>query len=299
MALKKIALAQFPILRHASLEAALDSLTEWIEGAAQQGAEILVFPEYGSLDLLSTITQMETLSLAEQMQALQPLLKKYDAHLSQLAARLGLVIVAPSVPTQNRDDDLVNEAWVYSRRGERHVQSKYHMTRFEAESWGVVTGPSELRLFEVDGFCFGVQICFDVEFSTASALLAREGAHAIFAPSCTETMAGLHRVHVGARARALENQVYVGVSQTVGTATWCEAVDQNRGLAAFYAPPDLGFPENGILAEGKLDAIQWLVRELDTQLIDAVREHGAVFNHHNNQIDFQGTSWLAVKKISL
>ena len=69
----------------------------------------------------------------------------------------------------------------------------------------------------------GIAICYDIEFPLIAHAMARAGAELILAPSCTDTIAGANRVHVGARARALENQVYVAVAPTVGQAPWSPA----------------------------------------------------------------------------
>lgn len=153
------------------------------------------------------------------------------------------------------------------------------MTRFEDEEWGVASGDSKLTVFETEFGKVGVSICFDVEFPQFAKELCAKGVKILLAPSCTETMKGLHRVHVGARARALENQCYVVVSQTIGEALWSLAVDKNQGIAAVFAPPDLGFPDDGILIQGELNKSSWVYAELDLEKVDTVREKGSVFNY--------------------
>ncbi|MGZ4956903.1 MAG: amidohydrolase, partial [Methylobacter sp.] len=103
----------------------------------------------------------------------------------------------------------------------------------------------------------------------------------ILVPSCTDTLAGYHRVKIGCQARALENQCYVVQSTLVGDAPWSEAVDVNIGAAAIYTPVDRGFPDNGILAEGKLNAVQWVVAEVSLSACGTVREQGQVFNYRD------------------
>ena len=97
-------------------------------------------------------------------------------------------------------------------------------------------------------------------------------------PSCTDSVAGFTRVRVGARARALEGQCVVVHSVTVGDAPWCPAVDANRGAAGVYGPPDVGFPEDGVLARGAMDAPGWTFANADRGAIARVRADGAVLN---------------------
>ena len=168
------------------------------------------------------------------------------------------------------------------------------MTRFENEEWGIqAASPKILALFEADWGSFGIQICYDMEFSIGSQLLNAAGASLILAPSCTETIRGATRVHIGARARALENQCYTIVSQTVGNALWSPAVDVNYGFAAFYCTPDKNMPEEGIIAQKTPQMQGWLVETLDFSLLEMVRNDGQVFNFKDHQR--VKTQWVGEK----
>ena len=148
----------------------------------------------------------------------------------------------------------------------------------------IQSAPKKLTLFEDSWGSFGIQICYDVEFALGSQLLCSAGASLIVSPSCTETIRGATRVHIGARARALENQCYVVVSQTVGNAEWSPAVDINYGFAAAYCTPDKNLPEVGIIASNPPQNAQWLIIDLDFDKIEAVRADGQVFNFKDNQL---------------
>jgi predicted amidohydrolase len=58
-------------------------------------------------------------------------------------------------------------------------------------------------------------------------------------------------------------------------------VDIYVGASAIYTPVDRGFPDNGILAEGKLNAVQWVIAEISLDKVDAVRQQGQVFNYQD------------------
>lgn len=107
------------------------------------------------------------------------------------------------------------------------------------------------------------------------------GANLILVPSCTDTLAGFNRVKIGCQARALENQCYVVQSCLVGNAEWSEAVDINIGAAAIYTPVDRGFPDNGVLVAGKLNAVQWVMGEVSLSACAVVRDQGQVFNYRD------------------
>jgi predicted amidohydrolase len=172
----------------------------------------------------------------------------------------------------------VNRATVYGPDGVIGHQDKQIMTRFEREEWDIAPAHG-LTVFDTPLGRIGVLICYDAEFPLLGRALAEAGAEIILVPSCTEGVAGYTRVKVGAMARALENQCIVVQSTTVGAAEWCPAVDLNTGAAAIYGPPDLGFPETGILAQTDLNQPGWAVATIDPSAIDMVRRNGAVLNH--------------------
>lgn len=107
------------------------------------------------------------------------------------------------------------------------------------------------------------------------------GANLILVPSCTDTVAGFHRVKIGCQARALENQCYVVQAALVGDAPWSPAVDVNIGAAGIYTPVDYGFPDNGILASGEFNKSQWVFADIDLELCEKVRAEGQVFNYRD------------------
>jgi predicted amidohydrolase len=104
------------------------------------------------------------------------------------------------------------------------------------------------------------------------------GMELLLVPSCTEAALGYWRVRLGAQARALEGQCYAVHSPTVGQADWSPAVDSNRGAAAIYGPPDRGFPDDGVVALGEMDASQWVFAEVDLARVADLRADGGVLN---------------------
>ncbi|MBV9740109.1 MAG: nitrilase, partial [Hyphomicrobiales bacterium] len=148
------------------------------------------------------------------------------------------------------------------------------------EQWGV-SGGTELFVYDIGMARIGIAICYDVEFPLIARTLAEAGAEVILAPSCTDTMHGFFRVRVGAQARALENQCVVVQAPLVGSVDWSPAVDINRGAAGFFGPPDLGFPEDGVIAQGEMDKPGFVTARLDLEAIARVRAEGQVFNHRH------------------
>jgi predicted amidohydrolase len=197
------------------------------------------------------------------------------------AARRHQVWLQPgTLPMRAADGRVVNRAPLITPEGRIAFQEKRAMTRFETERWGISQG-IDPNVFDTPWGRIGISICYDIEFPKHARVQVMAGAWLILAPSCTDTLAGFNRVHFSARARALENQCYVAITPTVGEAPWSAALDVNRGCAGVFGPMDRGFPADGIMAQGQMDAPGWVFCTLDPSLIEAVRRDGAVLNHRD------------------
>lgn len=260
-------------------------LTGLVEEAVDHGSQFLVFPEYAALELASLFPQEVYSSLSGQLAALQDCLSDFiDLH-RHLAERHQIYILAGSFPV-HIETGYRNRAYFFAPDGALNFQEKLYMTRFEREQWGIGGGDA-IKVFTTPFGHIGVNICYDSEFPLIARTQVEAGAQVILVPSCTDGLAGYNRVRIGCRARALENQCYVVQSPTVGQAEWSEAVDINVGAAAIYTPVDYGFPSDGILVAGNLDARQWVYGQVESARVRAVRETGQVFNHQDWSRQFQ------------
>ena len=290
----RIALAQYPIGQFAGFPDWQANAAHWVAAGAATGANLLAFPEYGAMELTSLLPRALQADLKAQIPALARFHDAFVAVYADLASRHGVTILAPSLPVLE-GEAIRNRAWLLSPGGAA-FQDKRQMTRFEREQWGVAGGDI-LKVFDLGAAKIGIAICYDIEFPLIAHAMSTAGADLILAPSCTDTMAGAHRVHVGARARALENQIYVALSPTVGNAPWSPAVDENHGWAAVYATPDRGFPDDGTLVKGKLDQPGWIATDLDFDRLRAARDTAQVFTRED--WDGQSRPSLQIEKISL
>lgn len=275
----RIATAQYDIGFLKDWAAYQEKVGRWVDEAAGQGARILVFPEYFSMELASLFPEEIYKSLSGQLEALQTVVDDFQALYRELAVRHGVHILAGSFPIR-QGDGYRNRAWLFRPDGSSDFQDKLQMTRFENEQW-LITAGDEIKLLDTEFGKIGVNICYDSEFPIIARKQVEAGADLILVPSCTDTLAGYHRVRIGCQARALENQCYVVQSPTVGLAPWSEAVDVNVGAAAVYTPVDYGYPDNGILAIGDLNQTQWVYADIDLGGIAKVRTTGQVFNYRD------------------
>jgi predicted amidohydrolase len=275
-----IAAAQYPIDLLADWNAYEAKLTRWVEEAAAGGAVLAVFPEYGAMEL-AALDPATMGDLGGSLASVSALIPRVDALHGALSARLDLHILAASLPCGLPDGRYVNRARLFVPNGKIGIQDKLIMTRFEREEWGVSGNGGPLRLFVTALGKIGVNICYDAEFPLLARALSEAGMELLLVPSCTETERGYWRVRLGAQARALEGQCYAVHSPTVGAAAWSPAVDANRGAAGVYGPPDCGFPGDGVVAIGAMDAAQWLFAEVDLAKVADLRAAGTVLNRRD------------------
>lgn len=253
--------------------------TKRVSNAVAMGARWILFPEYGSMELTSLLSEEAQEDITLQLVELQQLLPEFLALHQALSDQYDVLIIAPSVPV-SVGTEFRNRAYLFRPNKPVNFQEKLIMTRFEREQWGITAG-TELKVFEFDAIKFTITICYDCEFPLLARAACDAGAEIIFVPSCTDTLAGYYRVRVSAQARALENQCYVAQSCTIGEATWSAAVDENHGAAAVYTAPDYGWPANGVLEKGEMDQMQCLFVTLDMAHLRWVRQHGQVLNRRD------------------
>lgn len=274
----KIAAAQYDISFLESWDNYLAKTERWVKEAVDQGANILLFPEYACMELASLFPQAVYSSLSEQLTALQSLLPDYLDLFKRLSVEHNVYIQAGSYPVKCDNGEYRNHAYFFSPDGGVDFQEKLTMTRFENEQWHISRG-FDIKIFDTRYGKVAINICYDSEFPHYARKQAEMGAVLILVPSCTDTQAGYYRVRIGCQARALENQCYVVQASLVGEAPWSEAVDINCGAAAIYTAVDRGFPDNGILAIGDYNAVQWVYADLDLSAVETVRQQGQVFNY--------------------
>jgi predicted amidohydrolase len=274
----RLGLLQYPVGRPASIADFAARLDRWLE-EGRASADLLVLPEYAAVELGVALNGGEASEAAE----LSAMITAAPAILEAMrdAARRHQVWLQPgTLPMRAADGRVVNRAPLITPEGRIAFQEKRAMTRFETERWGISQG-IDPNVFDTPWGRIGISICYDIEFPKHARVQVMAGAWLILAPSCTDTLAGFNRVHFSARARALENQCYVAITPTVGEAPWSAALDVNRGCAGVFGPMDRGFPADGIMAQGQMDAPGWVFCTLDPSLIEAVRRDGAVLNHRD------------------
>ena len=243
-----------------------------VETAADYDCHLVVFPEYFTVQLL-TLNNIKR-PIDEQIRSLAAQVPRFIELMSNLARKNRIYIVAGTIPVMERNT-VYNDSFFFSPSGNFGVQGKLHMTRFESEEWRV-SARSQIKVFETEFGRVGIAICYDVEFPVIVRVMANEGANILVVPSCTDDRQGFLRVRYCAQARAIENQMYVIQSCTVGSLPMVPAVHLNYGQASILTPSDFPFSRDGILAEGNPNIEMMVIGELNLKTIQESRSFGTV-----------------------
>ncbi len=273
----KVASAQYPIDQPATLDAWRDKIARWVADGAATGAEVLVFPEYAAIEQAAALGEKVYSDLAATLDAVAELEGARVQLHQELAAKYGVHILVGSGPSRKGPGRYTNAAQLVTPKGNVGVQEKLVMTPFEVD-WGI-SASDEMRVFDTSLGLIGINICYDSEFPLLARAMAEAGAELLLVPSCTERVSGYHRVRTGSRARALENQIAAVVSPTVGDALWSPAVDHNSGSAGIYVPSEHTVSDTGILAQGELNAAQWVAADIDLGRLRHLRNSGEMRNY--------------------
>ncbi len=273
----RIAAAQYPVSPIPHFAAFANKLQTWVSEATANRAELLLFPEYFSMELAHA-GGVAAQSLSGQIDFMQTQYPAFRGLIAQLATQHAVHICAGTYPVRDADGRVRNRCLFVFPDGSILSQDKLTMTRFENEEWMIAPG-SGLQVFDIGKTRIGVTICYDCEFPAIATRLAESGVEVLLVPSCTDTLAGYHRVRIGCQARALENQFYVVQSPTVGECADSPSVDVNVGAAGVFLPPDRELVDDGIVAQGELNRACWLYADLDLDRVDNVRRHGQVLNY--------------------
>lgn len=243
--MKRIALSQMAGVP-GDVEATMARVLSDVEAAAEQKAQLLIFPEgimtgYYNPDLT-----------AENLPEVSPWL----AELQRRARAHRLAIVIGALVAQG--EEIRNTAYAIDETGEvaahyckRALYGKWEQNTFVPGTSAAVTILAGIRT--------GLLICYDVEFPELSRELAKAGVELIATP--TALMAPSKEVaEVLVPARAIENQVFMA---------YCNRVGQEEDLD-FLGLSSIVAPDGRILAQAGAEPAL-LIADIDVSELGSAR----------------------------
>lgn len=265
-----------------------DRVAFCVDVAADRKADILLFPELFTLTLLSLVDATRPADGARELAGFAP--RIFDL-LSDLAVKKAVNVIGGSTLVLHEDGRLRNVAPICHRDGQVEFQPKLHITPDEARWWGVQGGDT-LQTFDLDCGRVGVLICYDVEFPELPRLLTERGARVLFVPYNTTDRYGHVRVTTCARARAIENHLFIVTAGCTGNIANVANADVHFAQSGLYTPSDVNFPMDGVGVEAPPNHESILVHEIDIEQARRQRRMGTVNNWEDRRTDLVEVRWI-------
>jgi predicted amidohydrolase len=267
----RIAAVQYLLRPIACFEDFVRQVEFFVHSAKDYKAHFVLFPEFFTMQLLSYINEPAPALAVRRLARLAP---QYEELFMRLARETGIYIIGGTHPVFQRGK-VFNAAHLFTPNGQVFRQKKVHLTPTESGPYQLSRGHG-LYLYHTDFGNIAILVCYDVEFPEVARVMAEAGAEILFVPSCTDGREGFCRVRYCAQARAIENQVYVAMTGTVGNLPLVPYMNTNYGQAAILTPSDYFFARDGIAAEGTINQEQLVVADVDLDLLDEQRVNGSV-----------------------
>ncbi|WP_210366590.1 carbon-nitrogen hydrolase family protein [Bacillus sp. REN3] len=265
----------------------------YIKTAQEYGSEFVLFPEFFTTQLLSIGSEQGTRLTINELPGFT---EQYLNLFQSFAIHKGMHIIG-GTHVVARKGKLYNVAHLFYPDGRIDEQAKLHITPTEVQKWDMRAG-EDFKVFDTDKGRIALLTCYDIEFPEIVRMAKAKGADVIFCPSCTDDRHGFHRIRYTSHARAVENQVYVVLTGTVGALPTVDFMRANFGQAAVITPNDIPFPPKGLLAEGELNNDMIVTADLDLKLLYEVRERGSVTTWRDRRTDLY-PDWEKAEKYSL
>lgn len=276
----RVSAVQYHLHTICSFEDFAKQSEHYVKTAEEFGTEFLLFPEFFTTQLMSIGDKNgEALTINH----LPSFTEQYRELFSSFARKSQMHIIG-GTHVIHKEGKLYNLAHLFYPDGRVVEQAKLHITPTEVKEWKMASG-NELKVFETEKGTIALITCYDIEFPEIVRMARAKGADVIFCPSCTDDRHGFHRVRYTCHARAVENQVYVVTTGTVGSLPTVDFMRANFGQAAVITPNDIPFPPRGILVEGELNNDMIVTADLDLELLYKVRESGSVTTWRDRRID--------------
>jgi len=282
----RVASVQFEFQTLDNADAFYARIDDFTRVAAEYRCAFVTFPEWFTLPLLSI---GERLDPAKAMDALVNLLPEFKSRLSEMASRHGITIIGGST-AERTEVGLHNTCFVFMKDGTIHRQPKIHPTPDEKAVWNII-GASELSTIPTEHGPIAVQICYDCEFPELTRRQLDQGARILFVPYATDARTGHLRIKYCCQARTVENQIYVVTAGNCGRVSGVENIDISYAQSAILTPSDHPFARDGIAAEASENVEQFIVADLDLDLLDWARAEGAVQNVNDRRLDLYSVDW--------
>ena len=276
----RVSSVQYQLRRIRNFDGFAQQVRFFVDVAKNYDSDFVLFPELLTAQLMSYLRTKTPLEAIRKLTRLTP---RVDKLFMSLASEFQINIVGGTHPIKY-GEVIHNVASLYLPDGTIHRQPKLHITPNERRSWGI-EGGSTLQVFDTPKARVGILVCYDSEFPEACRYLADRGAEVIFVPFCTDDRQAYLRVRYCCQARAVENQVYVVMSGTVGNLPDVENMDIQYAQSAVLSPSDFVFARDGVLVEAQANTETVITTDLDFEALEEAINVGSVRPRQDRRTD--------------
>ncbi len=258
----ELKIAAIQMVSSASLQENLETAGRLIKEAAQDGAQLIVLPEYFCI---MGLKDTDKVRIRETFGS-----GPIQAELAELAKANGIYLIAGTIPLEAKDPNKVlNTTLVFGPDGQRVARyDKIHLFGFQTNTEryqesetieaGEIPGIVKITANNTE-WIFGLSICYDLRFPELYRALGQVDCHII--PAAFTYTTGKDHWEILLRARAIENQCYVLASAQGGThqnqrRTWGNTmlIDPWGSVLSTLAEGE-GFI-SGVLSKDKLNEVR-------------------------------------------
>lgn len=276
----RLCLVQYGMRTVRSFEDFATQCEFFIDTAADNKADFLVFPELFTTQLLSVIPKDRPGLAARRLAEFTP---QYIELFTNMALKYSVNIIAGS-HFVIENERLYNCSFLFRRDGSIGRQYKLHITPSERRWWGVSPGGS-VEVFDTDRGRIAILICYDIEFPELARVAVAKGARVIFVPFNTNERFGYLRVRHCAQARAIENEIYVATAGCTGNLPFVENADVHYAQSGIYTPSDFPFARDAIAAESGENVETLVFNDVDLEALRRLRAEGTVTTWKDRRLD--------------
>lgn len=193
--------------RFGEVAANLDRTERFVQSAAEQGADVVCFPE---MNITGYALKDEIRQFAE------PVPGPGCARVQRMADKHDITVIAGLAERTEQGETAITQV-VACPGGKLGAYRKIHLSAGEQAIFQAGEMPV---VFETNGTRFGLELCYDAHFPELSTMLALEGAELLFishaspAPESAEQKSERWQRYLG--ARAYDNSVFVVACNQVG-----------------------------------------------------------------------------------
>lgn len=243
----------------------------YVRNSSKFRSDFVVFPEAVTMQLASFLEERFP---SGQAQKAASYTNEYMNLFSDLALKYSINIIAGSHYVQE-NNELYSVAFLFNRDGTMDKQYKLHIPSEEEKWFGIQPG-TELKVLDTECGKIAILIGYDIQFPELARLAVDKGAQIIFTPFTAENEHDFLRIHYCARARAVENQVFVVTSGSVGHLSHVTLTDSRYGRSEIFSPIDFSFPGDGVIAKGGSNVEALVTGEVDLEALRRIRLAGSV-----------------------